>query len=924
MAFKEEEYHLPFFSDNGFVRKKCTICQTYFWTLQPNLENCGDAPCQPYSFLCNPPTKQTFTLSEMRESFLSFFEKNNHHRITPYPVIARWRDDLFVTIASIADFQPYVTEGVIPPPANPLVISQPCLRFTDIDNVGLTAGRHLTLFEMGGAHAFNYPDQEIYWKNETIRLHHAFVTGVLGVNSELVTYKEGAWSGGGNAGPCVEGCINGLEVSTLVFMQYKVVNHQLVEMPIKIVDTGYGIERFTWLSQGAPSGFHAIYTDILDKIFQFSSLQSIDEKIIVESTRFSALLNVETSSDKMALRKQVAERLNMSTLDVDVKMTAVESAYTIADHTKALVFMLAEGVVPSNVRVGYLTRLLLRRTIRLLQNLQIEDKLADIIQMQIDRWKLNFPRIGEMRHEILEALSIEEEKYRFTLKRGIALSQRIAADLDATGKKAIPLETLVELYDSHGITPETVKETVVTQGIHIQIPENFYSLVAQRHVTFPPNAKLRAEQEDLKHQIANLPPTQALYYDDPYGKEFDATILKILNNKYIVLDRTLFYPTSGGQRSDQGTMMKGNMSARATNITTTGNVILHAMEKMPFSEGQEIHGEIDWNRRLSLMRHHTSTHIILGAARKVIGQHVWQAGAEKQVDQSRLDITHWKRLTPTQTRRIEKLANDAVMANIPVETSWMQRGAAEMKYGHRLYQGGVVPGKQVRVVKIEGWDVETCAGTHLGTTGEVGFIKILHTERIQDGVERIVFASGSAAIMHVQQLELDLRRIAGTLKVPVDKAPSAVMEMSANLKKLTRETADFKVKQIESDLKSALDQAKAIDDISLATRVLYAIDPNTLIKIASSLLEDQPCVLLGLFTIDQSVNVIILAGKTVVNKGVNSGEIASEIAILLGGGGGGRPNFGQGGGTMTESIENALQALELIVRRQLRGGSNES
>jgi alanyl-tRNA synthetase len=324
------------------------------------------------------------------------------------------------------------------------------------------------------------------------------------------------------------------------------------------------------------------------------------------------------------------------------------------------------------------------------------------------------------------------------------------------------------------------------------------------------------------------------------------------------------------------------------------------------------------------MRHHTSTHIVLGAARKIVGQHIWQAGAEKQVDHSRLDITHWKRLTPQQTRQIEKLANDAVVANIPVETSWMQREDAELKYGHRLYQGGVVPGKQIRVVKIEGWDAEACAGTHLRTTGEIGFIKLLHTERIQDGVERIVFASGSAAIIRVQQIESDLELIAETLKVPIDKTLPAVVEMNANLKKANREVEDLKEKQIRTDIENTLAKAKEIDGISLATHVMYAVAPNMLIKISSSLIKTRPCAILGLVTIGQSVNIIVLAGKNAVARGIHSGRIASQIASLLGGGGGGQPNFGQGGGTTTDKIEDAIRTIERIARRQLRGETVES
>ncbi len=242
----------------GFVRKLCPKCGEYYWTQNEKQETCGESgsdECGCYTFLGNPATKKKFSLSEMREAFLSFFEKNGHTRIKPYPVVARWRKDIYLTHASIIDFQPYVTEGIAPPPANPLVISQPCIRLTDISNTGPTFGRHLTIFEMGGAHAFNYPDKEIYWKDDTVRFHQRFATEVLGIKSEEVIYKEGVWVGGGNAGPDVECIVRGLEVGTLVFMQYKVVGDDFVELPIRTVDTGYGIDRFAWISQGVPSAF---------------------------------------------------------------------------------------------------------------------------------------------------------------------------------------------------------------------------------------------------------------------------------------------------------------------------------------------------------------------------------------------------------------------------------------------------------------------------------------------------------------------------------------------------------------------------------------------------------------------------------------------------------------------------------------------
>jgi len=240
--FPESEYHVPFFDETDYVRKHCPTCDEYYWTQNQDQPTCGESNtegCAPLSFIGNPPTRKPYSLSEMREAFLSFFEKHGHERIKPYPVASRWRADLYFTSASIVDFQPYVTNGIIPPPANPLVISQPCIRLVDVDNVGPTFGRHLTIFEMGGHHAFNYPHKEIYWKDGTVRYQNEFLTKTLGVKPHEIVYKEDVWSGGGNAGPDLETIVRGCEIDTLVFMMFKVVDNDFIKLPIRTVDTGY-------------------------------------------------------------------------------------------------------------------------------------------------------------------------------------------------------------------------------------------------------------------------------------------------------------------------------------------------------------------------------------------------------------------------------------------------------------------------------------------------------------------------------------------------------------------------------------------------------------------------------------------------------------------------------------------------------------
>ncbi|MDH5201605.1 MAG: alanine--tRNA ligase-related protein, partial [Candidatus Bathyarchaeota archaeon] len=436
MQVPPDEFRLPFFQEEGYVRKLCPSCGNHYWTLDPDAESCGDAPCMDFTFIGNSPVKRPYTVAEMREKFLSFFEDRGHLRVSPYPVVARWRDDLMITIASIIDFQPYVTEGIIPPPGNPLVVSQPCIRFEDIDLTGHTAGRHLTFFEMGGHHAFNYEDRpQVYWKAQTVRYHHALLTEDLGVRDELVTYKEGLWSGGGNAGFDVEGCVNGLEISTLVFMMYRVVGDRMEPMPIKVVDTGYGMERWAWLSQGSPSAFHAIYGGLLDKVVGWAGLD-VDDGLLAETAKYSMRI---IRGDKEAERRKIASLVSLEPEELERLLSPVEAVYAAVDHTKSLAFILSEGVVPSNVREGYLARLLYRRSYRLLRRVGIEDRLPDLVEAQIGLWGGDFPQLASMREEIREMVAHEGEKYRDTLRRGGGLVRRYLE----RSKGGIPVDQLV-------------------------------------------------------------------------------------------------------------------------------------------------------------------------------------------------------------------------------------------------------------------------------------------------------------------------------------------------------------------------------------------------------------------------------------------------------------------------------------------------
>jgi len=931
--FPDEEYSLPFFKEAGYVRKLCPKCGKYFWTQNPDQETCGEATpegCALYTFINDSPTRKSYTLRDMREAFLSFFEKLGHVRIKPYPVVARWRDDIYLTHASIIDFQPYVTDGIAPPPANPLVIVQPCIRLVDIANTGPTFGRHLTIFEMGGHHAFNYPDEEVYWKDQTVRYHHEFVTDVLGVKSEEVAYKEEVWSGGGNAGPCVESIVRGLELATLVFMQFKVVNDEFVKLPIRTVDTGYGIDRYAWLSQGTPSGFHAVYGDLLDKIFKMAGMTRINEDLLAKVAAASGIVSLDKTANRLEVRKKVADLVGMKVDVLDEFLVPIENVFAVTDHTKCLSFILSEGVVPSNIQEGYLARLLFRRIYRLLKMLDIPDKMYDIMDMQIGFWSKDYPHIKEMQNEMIEMLSVEEEKFGETIKRGEGLVKRISSELKAENKPEIPVKTLTELYDSHGLSPEIVKQVAEKEGLKADVPENFYALIAQRHMQVTKPVEEEAKPEEwLETAVSGLPETEPLFYQDQYMKEFEAKVVKVIEDEYVVLDRTCFYPEGGGQPADIGYLIFDKNKIEVIDVQKVGRVIVHKVKGKPIpKEGSAVKGVIGWDKRYSLMKNHTATHLINGAARRVLGEHIWQYGTQKGVDSSRLDISHYCRLTPEEIHEIETLANQAILQNMQVETAWMLRNEAENLYGFRLYQGGAVPGKEIRVVKTGDWDVEACAGTHLKSTGEIGFIKIIHSERVQDGVERLVYSIGIPALKAVQENEKLLWKVSEILNAPLEKLDKTaerlvkeLKEAKAERRKLIKEIAIAESLSIQDKLETTLIKgAVEIDGVKLVLGDFRGtIDVDRMVQTANEIIKRDDATVTVFYGMDgKNAQIMVMAGKTALEKGVNANEVVREASAIIGGGGGGKPNFAQGGGTKTEKLSEAIKKAEETLRKQLK------
>ncbi len=912
----DDIYEVELFQENDFYRKECVECGRKFWTLDPDRTTCGDTPCDEYTFIDNPPIGKDYTRSEMEDEFLSFFEEKDHSIISRYPVVARWRDDIYLTIASIADFQPWVTSGEAPPPANPLVVSQSSIRLNDIDNVG-RSGRHFTLFFMGGHHAFNSENNQIYWNDKTVRHCHDFLTDRLSIDPAEITYVEDFWSGGGNAGEDFEVNVKGLELSTLVFMHYGMNNGERYELPLKIVDTGYGIERLVWASQGTPNSYEAIFGPVVSKLKDLAAISPPPEDVLSKHSKLAGLMDIETGRDLDMLRSEVSESTGIAEEELSRMMEPLENVYAIADHLRCLAFMFGDGITPSNEGGGYLSRLVLRRTLRLMRDLDLDEPLVELMDMELDHLKSDFPKLNEKREHILDVVDLEEGRYQETLNQGERLVNRISSSLKEKGKTRIPNKKLIELYDSHGLPPEIVEEIVAEEQMEVDSPDDFYRQVAELH-----SESEEEEEEESKipshYNLEELQETEPLYYENPYQREFEAEIIWKQDN-YLALNRTAFFPEGGGQPADEGVLKIDSEELEVRDVQKVDGVVLHEVESNGLETGREVQGKIDWKIRGAYMRHHTATHVLLGALRNLLGEHVWQHGVQKGKESSRLDISHHKRISDEKLQEIEKEANKIVFQDRKVDSFWMERSEAEKKYGHSLYQGGVVPGKEIRIVDIEDWNAQACAGTHCTRTGEVGLIKIIGRERIQDGVERLIFASGESVLKAVQEQEEKVKKASETLRTPTEDLDEAVQKLFNQWKTAEKEVESLRARLADLQAKDLESKADQVDDFQIIAEELEYGDTDELIQIGEKLTDKNKNMIVILGTANENANLIVMTSEEVVEEGIDCGEIASKASKILGGGGGGKPTVGQGGGRKVEKINEAIKSAVENCEKQIKG-----
>lgn len=621
----------------------------------------------------------------------------------------------------------------------------------------------------------------------------------------------------------------------MVFMQYKTFHDGTrEELPIKIIDTGIGLERIPWLINGSATS----YMDTFKHSFKYITDKlglSINSDIWEKFGPYSCLLNIDEVEDIDKTWKIISDKINVPSEKVKEAIAPIKDIYIIIDHIRTVFMIINDGSLPSNVGGGSNVRNILRRVFSLLKkngwdkvikikeideiiNCHITDmegiygkftknsNLDDIIQIEYDRW-----------------VSSDSE-------------QKVKLEKLAKKKGGMTIDDWIVAIQSYGIPADRISE--VTKK---PVPGNLYyeiSIREERIVKVP---------EQILYDTSKLQETNLLFYKNHLQKEFEGKIIEVFTNlekgseglnNIVILDQSLFYPQSGGQANDQGFLTIDNVKYEVVNVDKVGKCAMHRLSvPLPNDKysyiGKTVHGEINMDRRLQLISHHTATHIVFASTRRVLGAHVWQNGAKKTEDMAHLDITHYKSLTFEEEMKIQNMANQIVLEGHNITKTYINKADAEKNYGFTLYQGGIVPGNTLRVVNINDVDVEACCGTHHDNTNQVGYIKLIKTKRISDGIVRLYYVAHKKAVNElnednkvINQLELLWGVERGMIFDTANRFFGDNKKLNNKLKSQSQKLVEFEMKNIANDKDIKVGIIKSDEDNS---QVYFSICP-TMIK----------------------------------------------------------------------------------------------
>ncbi|MCD6449932.1 MAG: alanine--tRNA ligase [Thermotogaceae bacterium] len=854
---------------------------------------------------------------EIRQEFLKFFE-NKGHKVLPSASLVPDDPQLMFTIAGMVPFKP-IFWGKVKPVYKRVVTCQKCLRTTDIENVGRTP-RHHTFFEMLGN--FSFGD---YFKREAIEWAWEFVTEVLEIPEKrlwvtiyeedeeaykiwsdiigLPEYKiirmgkkDNFWGPAGPTGPCgpdseihylldpnckdcnpKENEDKFLEIWNLVFTQlYMDENGNYHPLEKKNIDTGAGLERIAAVLQNVPSNFD---TDLFVPI-----IKKIEEVVGVKYGE----------SEKT---------------DVSIRV--------IADHIRASIFVIAEGVFPSNEGRGYVLRRIIRRAVRHGKLLGMNKPfLYKIVDSVVEKMGKIYPEVVEKKNFVKDILKAEEERFLKTLDQGMALLEKILNKGKVSGEDAF------RLYDTYGFPVDLTVEIAGEKGVEVDMGGFNKKMEEQRKRAREALGDVEfIRKEKVYEEVAKRSKTAFTGYEKfedssriiaivKDGKEVDN--LAQDNEGFVVVEKTPFYAEKGGQVADTGIMESKEARAVVLDVKEpVEGVIAHKVrvEKGKFNKGDEVILKVDVERRKAIMRNHTATHLLHAALRKILGDHVRQAGSLVAPDRLRFDFTHYQALSKEEIEKIEYMVNSVILENIPVIIE-------EKSYDEAVKEGAMALfdekyGDVVRVVKVGEFSEELCGGTHVSRTGDIGLFKVTVEEAAAAGVRRIVAVTGFNSLNYLRKKEYIIEDVKFLLDVPEDMLSEKVKKLLDEIKNLEKKIKKLQMGQLSS---AAQAEIKELNGIKYVYTVTEDLDNDVMRNTADSLASKIKSGVAVVFNkTDGKVSLAVKVTKDMIDK-FKAGNIARRLAKILGGGGGGRPDFAQAGGKDPGKINDAIVELERIIR----------
>lgn len=863
-------------------------------------------------------------LNELRDMFRDFFVSKGHYPGGSASLIPRNDKSLLIINSGMAPLKPYFA-GLETPPAKRMTTCQKCIRTNDIENVGKTA-RHGTFFEMLGN--FSFGD---YFKEESLNWGWEFITEWLHMPEDKLwatVYEEddqaveiwkkigmpeerivklgkddNFWEIGlGPCGPCSEiyydrgpeygcgspdckpgcECDRYMEFWNHVFTQFsREEDGSYSDLEHKNIDTGMGLERLACIMQG------------VDSIYDVDTVRHILEAI-------TAMAGVEYQAGN-------------NKVDVSVRI--------ITDHLRSMVFMIGDGVLPSNEGRGYILRRIIRRAARhgRLLGINEENFLTELSNKVIEISGGAYPELVEKKDYIQKIIRIEEEQFAKTLDKGVSILDDYIEDLKSQGKSELDGERAFKLYDTYGFPVEVTQEILEENGMTVDMEGYTANMEKQKEMA---RAGQRNTDEDAwrdASEYSNLDATEFVGYDNT---EADATVLYVgdydKDRKFVIFDRTPFYATSGGQLHDCGSVCCNGEEVHVEQVEKENGIFLHIVSAddsgaaHTFKKGDKAHLSICTIRRNKTSRGHSATHLLQQALKDVLGDHVMQAGSYVDNEYLRFDFNHFQAVTAEEIKQVEDIVNRKIDSFLPIKMEEMPIEEAKKLGAMAIF--GEKYGDVVRVVSMGDYSIEFCGGTHLANTGLIGGVKITAEYGVASGVRRIEAVTGTNVIKYLEGKQAVIDEVSSVLKSNENDLARRAHQIVADNKELENTIKSLKSDEISGALDDIIASAEKIGDVSLITRKFEDTDAEQLRNITDAIKGKMDGVVIVLAAVnDGKLMFISSVSDDLVGKGYHAGKIIKEVAAVCGGGGGGKANMAQAGAKDASKIDDAFdKAAELL------------